>query len=159
MDTCSHVSPIQNNIFTPLLDVRSLGENLPALNRLVVVTKVWYHSAGANPFLPDGSWPSGWHAGHRIGWKVWDSGVPGSKLVSDSWSNSLKIDITLLTMIGDMFSCLLHATFCICLEHNLMIFTTGIFLVISLTSLKPRSHRTPRLNHVQEVMKIWWMWS
>ena len=25
--------------------------------------------------------------------------------------------------------------------------------------LKPRSHRTPRLNHVQDVMKIWWTWS
>ena len=26
-------------------------------------------------------------------------------------------------------------------------------------NFKPRSHRTPRLNHVQEVMKIWWTWS
>ena len=25
--------------------------------------------------------------------------------------------------------------------------------------VKPWSHRTPRLNHVQEVMKIWWTWS
>ena len=24
---------------------------------------------------------------------------------------------------------------------------------------KPRSHRTPCLNHVQEIMKIWWTWS
>ena len=23
----------------------------------------------------------------------------------------------------------------------------------------PRSHSTPRLNHVQKVMKIWWTWS
>ena len=25
--------------------------------------------------------------------------------------------------------------------------------------LKPQSHSTPRLNHVQKVMKIWWTWS
>ena len=27
------------------------------------------------------------------------------------------------------------------------------------SDLKPRSHRIPRLNHVQKVMKIWWTWS
>ena len=25
--------------------------------------------------------------------------------------------------------------------------------------VKPRSHSTPRLNHVQKVIKIWWTWS
>ena len=30
-----------------------------SVNRITVVADVWYRSAGANPFLTNGSWPSG----------------------------------------------------------------------------------------------------
>ena len=33
------------------------------------------------------------------------------------------------------------------------------WVTITNVDIKPRSHRTPHLNHVQEVLKIWWTWS
>ena len=76
-ETCCHVS------FTQKL----------YLNYCVVVASVWYHSAGTNPFLTDGLWPSGLFDGHCSGWLMASLRfrVPGSKLVSNSWHNSLII--------------------------------------------------------------------
>ena len=52
---CSHVSSIQNYIYTPVPGVSSPVEDRLAQNRLAAVFNVWCHSSGANPFLTDAS--------------------------------------------------------------------------------------------------------
>ena len=38
-------------------------------DRLTAVTNVWYRSTDTNPFLTDGLWRNGLHAGHHGGWR------------------------------------------------------------------------------------------
>ena len=42
---------IQNNMYTPMPSKAAQSRIVPAQKRLAVVTKVWYRSSGANPFL------------------------------------------------------------------------------------------------------------
>ena len=56
---------------------------------------IWYHSAGANPFLTHKSWPDSLHAGHSIWWRKGCLLIRGhrSKSVSTPLKKSAIIDI------------------------------------------------------------------
>ena len=60
---------------------------------LAVVLGMWYQMENANPFLADGSWPSGRDAQHSGGWRcsLWDAGVLGSLMELSIRSNSIII--------------------------------------------------------------------
>ena len=77
---------------------------------------------------------------------------PPRSTLHSVWHKIMKFRIKACKVLNDVLE------FHFVAEINVFLFT---FRLRFWRIVKPRSHRTPRLNHVQEqeVMKIWWTWS
>ena len=116
---------------------------LPVCSQLNVVPGVSHHTASANPFLMDGSWPRRYDTTFDMvmGGEVdLDCRAQGALLASSTWSNSHLI-FTLLPVHEDMFSCLFHtkiiSKFFVSSRHTQMyVFELFVFVMIFLNTFQ-----------------------